>query len=73
MIFEGKFKLCGIEYECKVINGLKTVNGLSIDNFIDQLPIDAVIELAKLGDAINKGFKGSSQRFVNESRQSKLN
>lgn len=61
-------------YPCEVRDGVRYVNGMTVDDFIDTLPVDELVIVAKLGKAIFEGTPiKSPQAYCNEIHQANLN
>ena len=64
--------ISGKTYNIEIKNGIKYVDGKNIDNFINSLPLESIIEMAKVGHATLKG-ESSPQQMANELHQMKHN
>ena len=50
-------RIAGKEYLMQIINDVNFINGMTIDEFIDTLPIADVIDFAKVGYKVCSGYK----------------
>lgn len=49
--YRGAVRIGGKEYPCKVVDGVRYINGLTVNDFFNTLDIDTIINLAKIGEA----------------------
>lgn len=47
--YKGKLTLRNKEYECEVIDGVRYIDGKTVDEFYNELPIEEVIKLVRVG------------------------
>ena len=47
--YKGKLTLGNKEYECEVIDGVRYIDGKTVDEFYNELPIEEVIKLVRVG------------------------
>ncbi len=74
--YTGEVTIAGKKYQCEVINGVPYIDGMTVDAFIDTLPIETLVDAAIVGRALswnNKKVSPSPQQMFNELHQSKNN
>lgn len=55
--YKGKITLGNKEYECEVIDGVRYIDGKTVDEFYNELPIEEVIKLVRVGfEALKVAF-----------------
>lgn len=64
--------ISGKTYNVEIKNGIRFIDGKNIDDFINSLPLESVIEMAKVGHATLKG-ENNPQKMANELHQMKHN
>lgn len=75
---KGKLKLNGIEYDCEVRDGVRYVNGMNPDEFVDHLAKNgdwtALHDLVIIGmNVVRNTMNGSCQQLANELYWKKVN
>ncbi len=66
-------KIAGKNYLMQIINGVQFIDGMTIDKFIDTLPISDVVDFARVGYEIVKDPTKSPSKILDEMHQSKNN
>lgn len=66
-------RIAGKEYLMQIVNDVKFIDGMTIDEFIDTLPIADVCDFARVGYEIVKDPSKSPSKILNELNQAKNN
>ena len=59
--YKGKLTLGNKEYECEVIDGVRYIDGKTVDEFYNELPIEEVIKLVRVGFETLKAEKNTER------------
>lgn len=78
MEYTGTIRLAGKDYKVKVVNGVRYIDGKTVDDFIKTVDTQTFLDLAELGkkaldDEVNENKSSSYQGFMNEKHQSRNN
>lgn len=76
----GTFKFNGVEYKCSVVDGVRYINGLSVNDWIDELSPRDLQDFAVVGQRVMQDMKngvntphGALQEMLNERHSSRNN
>lgn len=68
---KGKITIGGKTYECEVIDGIRYVDGKTIDEFMRTLPIEDIINVAMAGASVNT--RVSPRKLLKEIEKNEVN
>ena len=76
-VFKGIATIAGKKYPCEVRNGIQYIDGKTVDEFMDTLPADVLMDMARVGagfiDAKKEGRNFSPQEAANDIHSVKHN
>ncbi len=72
--YVGVVKLAGKEYNVKVVDGVRYINDMVVDDFLKQCTFDEMLSLALLGKNIKENKKViNAQEFITDIHKARYN